>query len=138
MPITPFLNGERFDPETTRVLGVALEMTCVALRTGDCDDGVRQAIATKIIELAKAGNQLGHIHWGCLSQCPDPSVTMMPSNLHATSKDIHRALRMLSSLRSTFRISDVNSPLQTLERVSIGAEQLLKEANMVGGHHRSP
>jgi hypothetical protein len=38
MPITPFRNGERFDPETTRVLGVALEMVCIALRTGDCDD----------------------------------------------------------------------------------------------------
>jgi hypothetical protein len=57
MPITPFLNGERFDPETTRVLSVALEMTCIALRTGDCDDGVRQAIAIKIIELAKAGER---------------------------------------------------------------------------------
>jgi hypothetical protein len=57
MPITPFLNGERFDPETRRVLGVALEMTCIALRTGDCDDGVRQAIVIKIIELAKAGER---------------------------------------------------------------------------------
>jgi len=26
MPITPFLNGERFDPEDKRVLGVAFEM----------------------------------------------------------------------------------------------------------------
>ena len=34
MPIMPFLNGEDFDPETTRVMGVALEMACVALRTG--------------------------------------------------------------------------------------------------------
>jgi hypothetical protein len=57
MPITPFLNGEQFDPETRRVLGVALEMTCIALRTGDCDDGVRQAIAIKIIELAKTGER---------------------------------------------------------------------------------
>jgi len=57
MPITPFLNGEQFDPETRRVLGVALEMTCIALRTGDCDDGVRQAIAIKIIDLAKAGER---------------------------------------------------------------------------------
>jgi hypothetical protein len=57
MPITPFLNGERFDQETTRVLSVALEMTCIALRTGDCDDGVRQAIAMKIIEIAKAGER---------------------------------------------------------------------------------
>jgi hypothetical protein len=57
MPITPFLNGEQFDPETRRVLGVALEMTCIALRTRDCDDGVRQAIAIKIIDLAKAGER---------------------------------------------------------------------------------
>jgi hypothetical protein len=32
-------------------------MTCIALRTGDCDDDVRQAIAIKIIELAKAGER---------------------------------------------------------------------------------
>ena len=57
MPITSYLNGVRFDPETRRALGVALEMTCIALRTGDCDDGVKQAIATKLIELAKAGER---------------------------------------------------------------------------------
>jgi hypothetical protein len=51
MPITPFLNGESFDLETTRVMGVALEMTCLALRTGDCADDVKQAIANKIIAL---------------------------------------------------------------------------------------
>jgi hypothetical protein len=55
--ITPFLNGERFDSETQRVLSVALEMVCVTLRTGDCDDGVKQAIATKLIALAKAGER---------------------------------------------------------------------------------
>jgi hypothetical protein len=43
--------------KSTRVLSVALEMTCIALRTGDCDDGVRQAIAIKIVELAKAGER---------------------------------------------------------------------------------
>jgi hypothetical protein len=57
MPITSFLDGEQFDPETRRVLGVAFEMTCIALRIGDFDDGVRQAIATKIIELARAGQR---------------------------------------------------------------------------------
>jgi hypothetical protein len=57
MPITPFLNGERFDPESARVLSVALEMVCIALRTGDCDDGVKQAIATKLIAIAKAGER---------------------------------------------------------------------------------
>ena len=38
MPITPYLNGERFDPESKRVLGVAFEMVCIALQTGDCAD----------------------------------------------------------------------------------------------------
>jgi hypothetical protein len=57
MPITPFLNGERFDAETRRILGVALEMSCIALHVGDCADDVRQAIADKIIALAKAGER---------------------------------------------------------------------------------
>ena len=57
MPITPYLNGVRFDLETRRILGVALEIVCIALRTGDCDDDVKQAIATKLIELAKAGER---------------------------------------------------------------------------------
>ena len=54
MPITPFLKGEDFDPETRRVLGVALQMTCSALRT---DDVKPEAIANKIIALAKAGKR---------------------------------------------------------------------------------
>jgi hypothetical protein len=38
MPIRPFLNGEQFDQETVRILGVAFAQVCIALRTGDCDD----------------------------------------------------------------------------------------------------
>lgn len=57
MPITPFINGHRFDPETSRILGVAFEQVCIALRIGDCDDHVKQAIASKIIGLAKTGER---------------------------------------------------------------------------------
>jgi hypothetical protein len=57
MPITPFLNGQKFDAETRRVLGVAFELVCVALRTGDCDDDVKQCIARQIIELASDGER---------------------------------------------------------------------------------
>ena len=57
MPITPFLNDENFDLETTRVLGVAFELTCVGLQVGDCADDVKQAIANKIIALAKSGER---------------------------------------------------------------------------------
>jgi hypothetical protein len=53
MPITPFINGYRPSLEERRILGVAFELVCIALRVGDCDDGVKQAIATKIIDLAQ-------------------------------------------------------------------------------------
>ena len=53
----PFLNGERIDPETTRILGVAFEMACIALRTEGADDFVKQAIAAKIINFSKGGER---------------------------------------------------------------------------------
>ena len=57
MSISQFLLEDRLDPETRRVLGIAFEMTCIALRTEGCDDFVKQATAAKIIELAKAGER---------------------------------------------------------------------------------
>jgi hypothetical protein len=57
MPITPFLDNGRFDPEATRVMGVAFEMTRAALRLTDRDDPIVATIAKKIIELAKAGER---------------------------------------------------------------------------------
>jgi hypothetical protein len=57
MPIRPFLNRERFDQETLRILGVTFELVCIGLRVGDCDDHVKNAIARKIIELAKTGER---------------------------------------------------------------------------------
>jgi hypothetical protein len=58
MPIRPFLNREeQVDQETLRVLGVAFEQVCIALRTGDCADDVKQAIANKIIAVANAGER---------------------------------------------------------------------------------
>jgi hypothetical protein len=57
MPITPFLDGQKFDPETKRVMGVAFEMTRAALRLTDRNDPIIEIIAKKIIELAKAGER---------------------------------------------------------------------------------
>ena len=57
MPITPYLNGNRFEPETKRVLSVAFELVCTALRIEASDDDVKQAIADKVIEFAKAGER---------------------------------------------------------------------------------
>ena len=58
MPITPFLNGRRIDTEDRRILGVAFEMVCIALRISESDDDVKQAVATKIIDLARRGNAI--------------------------------------------------------------------------------
>ena len=57
MPITPYLDGVKFEPETKRVMGVAFEMTCAALRLADRVDPFVEMVAKKIIELAKAGER---------------------------------------------------------------------------------
>ncbi len=55
MPIRPFLNGQTFDPETIRLLGIAFETARAAIkRAGDLSDEI---IARTIIELAKAGER---------------------------------------------------------------------------------
>ena len=55
MPITPYLNGMSFHPETKRLMGVAFEMVCAALRLSDRVDLSNEIIARRIIELAEAG-----------------------------------------------------------------------------------
>ena len=58
MPIRHYLQSHRFDPETARLLGVAFEMALVALQHLDrAVSPTRDAIAQKIIELAKAGER---------------------------------------------------------------------------------
>lgn len=54
MPIIPFLNGRQFDPEALRILGLAFDQVCIALQVETSDDDVKQAIANKVIEFAKA------------------------------------------------------------------------------------
>jgi hypothetical protein len=55
MPITPFLDGFKFEPETKRVMGVAFEMARAALRLSDRSGAVTEILALKIIELANEG-----------------------------------------------------------------------------------
>jgi hypothetical protein len=55
VPIRRFLNGQTFDPETIRLLGIAFETARAAIkRPGDLSDEI---IARTIIELAKAGER---------------------------------------------------------------------------------
>ena len=55
MSITPYLDEFDADPETKRVLAVALQMTRVSLGlTDDLSDGI---IAKQIVELARTGER---------------------------------------------------------------------------------
>jgi hypothetical protein len=58
MPIRAYLDGQKFDGETIRQMGVAFEMALAALRaTPDCNDPIRAALAQRIIALAQAGER---------------------------------------------------------------------------------
>jgi hypothetical protein len=48
VPITSFLNGVRFDRETTRVMGVAFELTRLALGIAERRDEVNEVVAKTI------------------------------------------------------------------------------------------
>jgi hypothetical protein len=88
MLITPYLNGQHFDPETKRVLGLALELVCNVLRTGDSDDHVKQAIANKLIALAKDGERNPDV---LCDQAPeDICRPKMQSGVHMGGNRVHR------------------------------------------------
>src|SRR5258708_17724555 len=56
VPITSYLApGAQFDLETKRVMGVAFEMACAALKLLDGGDVAKETVAKRIIELARAG-----------------------------------------------------------------------------------
>ena len=57
MTIRHYLSGEQFDSETTRVLGVALEMARCALRTEERGEDTDTIIAKHIIALALGGER---------------------------------------------------------------------------------
>ena len=53
--ITPYLDAANVDPETKRVLNVALEMTRISL--GLEDDFANRMIAKQLIEIANTGER---------------------------------------------------------------------------------
>jgi hypothetical protein len=57
MPITPFLGGEKFDPETRRAMNDAFEMARATVKRDWGDLYANHSIAKRIIELAKAGER---------------------------------------------------------------------------------
>jgi hypothetical protein len=68
-PITPFLRGQAFDPETVEVMGKALVTTCEALGLSDRDDAMTRLVAEKIIELAQRGiNKPTALHFAAMKE----------------------------------------------------------------------
>jgi hypothetical protein len=56
MPIRAYLDGQKFDGETIRLMGIAFELALASLGPSrDHDDPVRSALARNIIALAQAG-----------------------------------------------------------------------------------
>lgn len=55
MPLTPFLRGQAFDPETLKNMGDAFTQACEALGLKDRKDGLTELVAAHIIELAQRG-----------------------------------------------------------------------------------
>jgi hypothetical protein len=55
VPITPFLQGQAFDPELVGAMGKAFDATCEALGLSDRGDRMNELVAQKIIELAQRG-----------------------------------------------------------------------------------
>jgi len=52
--INPFLQGAAFGPDTLRAMSTALEEVCRMLKV-DHDQGAREVMAVRIIELARRG-----------------------------------------------------------------------------------
>jgi hypothetical protein len=57
MPFRSHLNGQRFDPETIRVMGRAYELAMIVLRLSDRGNIADEVVAQTIIELVKGGER---------------------------------------------------------------------------------
>ena len=58
MPIRRFLDDQPLDPETIRLMGLAFETALASFRPiPDYADPIREVMARKIIDLAKAGER---------------------------------------------------------------------------------
>ena len=57
MPIRQYLDGQKFDPDTTLIMGVAFEMARASTKRLDRPDITDAAVAQQIIALAQAGER---------------------------------------------------------------------------------
>jgi hypothetical protein len=57
MPITPFLRGHAFDPDTLKNMGDAFTQACAELGLNGREDRLTEMVARHIIDLAQRGVQ---------------------------------------------------------------------------------
>lgn len=57
MPITPFLRGQAFGPETLKTMGEAFTDACREIGLTERDDKMTALVARQVIELAERGVQ---------------------------------------------------------------------------------
>ena len=55
MSIRPYLQGEAFDPDTVRVMGIAFENACNELGILNKHDAVTRVVARTVIDMARRG-----------------------------------------------------------------------------------
>jgi hypothetical protein len=81
MPIRPYLEGQRFDAETVRLMGLAFETAIQALRTWEVVEPPREAIAKAIIDLAKGGERDPERLCDAALRACQPAIVSDPSPL---------------------------------------------------------
>jgi hypothetical protein len=57
VPIREYLHGQTFDPDTIRILGLAFEITRIALKVEPLDEAAKKEIVRRLIELVKEGER---------------------------------------------------------------------------------
>ena len=60
MPIRPYLEGGTFEPEDIQVMSRAFEEVCSVLRIAPTAAREREAVAVRIVELARRGEREYH------------------------------------------------------------------------------
>ena len=57
MPLTPFLKGATFDPQTIEVMSAAFEAVCASLQLLNRTDPVTEIVARMVVEVARTGER---------------------------------------------------------------------------------
>jgi hypothetical protein len=91
-PITPFLRGQAFDPETVEAMATAFVTTCAALGLSNRDDAMTKLVAKTIIELAQRGiRNPTALHMTTIKEFKcDPQQLVRTSPLSVSNKTNHQ------------------------------------------------